>query len=272
MKNPACVHVAEHPSEPVLTTMGISFDDTKLDPSDHKALPPGIKTALRRLHVNLGHPTTDDLTRCSVAGGGTRVVQRAAKGMRCATCARMSRPRSHRPSRIPTDGERFNERLFVVLCDVVDVRGNRYWWLVAVDQHHVPATRVKRLPRTFSNIGFGGQDTRTCWCATESEAWELLKISLKNSVSGTQVQTTAAHSPWQKGRVEQRIHTLKEVAGKTSGRKKRHVSCQLRGCRRVEPKGRKVRHSPSPSFWSASEGLRRTNGQWGGRSPSDSGG
>ena len=36
---------------------------------------------------------------------------------------------------ISTDGERFNERLFVDLCDVVDVRGNRYWWLVAVDQH-----------------------------------------------------------------------------------------------------------------------------------------
>ena len=37
----------------------------------------------------------------------------------------------------------------------------------------------------------------------------------KLSVSGTQVQTTAAHSPWQKGRVEQRIAAIKEVAGKT---------------------------------------------------------
>ena len=46
----------------------------------------------------------------------------------------MSRPRSHRPSRLPTDGERCNETPFVDLCDVVDVRGKRYWWLVAVDQ------------------------------------------------------------------------------------------------------------------------------------------
>ena len=36
----------------------------------------------------------------------------------------------------------------------------------------------------------------------------------KHSVSGTQGQTTAACSPWQKGRAEQRIDT-KEVAGKT---------------------------------------------------------
>ena len=48
---------------------------------------------------------------------------------------KMSRTRSHRPSRIPTDGERFNERPFVDLCYLVDVRGNRYGWLVAVDQH-----------------------------------------------------------------------------------------------------------------------------------------
>ena len=34
-------------------------------------------------------------------------------------------------------------------------------------------------------------------------------------MSGTQVQTTAACSPWQKGRVEQRIATIKEVAGTT---------------------------------------------------------
>ena len=134
MKSPSCIHVASRTSEPIMTPMGISFDDTKLDPSDRQALTPGIKTALRRLHVNLGHPTNDDLTRCLAAGRGSRVAQRAVKCLRCSTCERMSRTRSHRPSRIPTDGERFNERLFVDLCDLVDVRGNRYWWLVAVDQ------------------------------------------------------------------------------------------------------------------------------------------
>ena len=33
-------------------------------------------------------------------------------------------------------------------------------------------------------------------------------------MSGIQVQTTAAYSPWQKGRVKQRIATILEVAGK----------------------------------------------------------
>ena len=55
--------------------------------------------------------------------------------MRCATRKRMSRPRSHRPSRTVTNGGSFNERLFVDLCDVVDVRGNRSGWLGTVVQH-----------------------------------------------------------------------------------------------------------------------------------------
>ena len=60
-------------SDKNLTPMGRSLDDTKLDPSDRLlALPSRIKTALRRLHVNLGHPTNDDLTRCWAARGGTQ--------------------------------------------------------------------------------------------------------------------------------------------------------------------------------------------------------
>ena len=63
------------------------------------------------------------------------MAQRAVQCMRFPPAKGWVDPRSHRPSRIPTDGARFDERLFVVLCDVVDVRGNRCWWLVAVDQH-----------------------------------------------------------------------------------------------------------------------------------------
>ena len=94
VKSHSCVHVAERTSEPILTPIRFSFDDTKLDPSDRKALTPGITTAFRRLHVNLGHPTNDDLTRCLAAGGGSRVAQTAVTCVRCSTRERMSRPRS----------------------------------------------------------------------------------------------------------------------------------------------------------------------------------
>ena len=92
--------VAKCPRELTLASMGKSFNDTELNPCNRQAL-----------------------------------IQRAAKWWRCSTCERMSRPCSHRPSRLPANGEHFNEKLFVDLCDLVDVRRNRYGWLVAVDRH-----------------------------------------------------------------------------------------------------------------------------------------
>ena len=45
IKYPSRVHIADRTSEPTLTPMGISFDHTRLDPSDHQALTPGIKSS-----------------------------------------------------------------------------------------------------------------------------------------------------------------------------------------------------------------------------------
>ena len=135
----------------------------------------------------------------------------------------MSRPRSHGPSRIPTDGERFNERLFVNFCGVMDVRGNRYWWLVAVNQHtdytviapcpsHESQSVAKKIFRHWIRWA-GPPDVLVCdgeRCLGASDMF-----TEKLTVSGTQVQTKAAYSLWQKGRVEKRFATIKEVTGKT---------------------------------------------------------
>ena len=75
------------------TPIGRSLDNTKLDPSERRAL-----------------------------------TQRTVKGLRCSTCERMSRTRSHRPSRLLTDGERFNEELLVDLCDL----GRHAWKQIRV--------------------------------------------------------------------------------------------------------------------------------------------
>ena len=109
--------VAKCPLELTLTPMEISFNDAKLNSSDRQA------------------PT-----------------QRAVKCWRCSTFDRMSRPCRHRPSRIQADGEHFNEKPPVDLCDWVDVNGNRYGWLVAVDRHS-DCTVVAPCPSSMSQAG-----------------------------------------------------------------------------------------------------------------------
>ena len=143
----------------------------------------------------------------------------AQRAVKCARCSTFERVRS----RIPTDGERFSERLFVDLCDVVDVRGNRYWWLVAVNQHtddtvlapcpsHESQAVAKKIFKHWTRWA-GPPDVLVSDGERGLGASEIFTEKL--SESGAQVQTTAAYNWWQKGQVEQRITTIKEVAGKT---------------------------------------------------------
>eukprot|EP00969_Alexandrium_andersonii_P260017 11496686-Alexandrium_andersonii.AAC.1 len=48
---------------------------------------PHVRTALRRLHQNLGHPRNEDLVRHIRLGGAKEYIA-ACKGMTCSTCLR----------------------------------------------------------------------------------------------------------------------------------------------------------------------------------------
>ena len=145
---------------------------------------------------------------------------------------------------------------------------------MAIDQH-TDYTVIAPCPshesqavakKYFSNTGLGVQETLTYWCATENGAWEVSEFFTETlSVSGTQAQTTAAYSPWQKGssRGKDRHHQGsggQDDFATPSDREECHVRCQPRSCPRTEPKGREVGNSPSDmSFRPANEGLRRTD-------------
>ena len=55
--------------------------------------------ALRRLHQNLGHPSPEDLARHLKLSGAREDMVKAAKQLRCATCARHPRPYPRRPAK-----------------------------------------------------------------------------------------------------------------------------------------------------------------------------
>ena len=119
-----------------------------------------------------------------------------------------------------------------------DVRGNRYWWLVAVDQHTdytviapcLQPRESKQLPRRFSNIGFGGPDLFMSWCATEGEAWELLRycpqktLSVRNSgANNNGIFSVAEGSSFAEDRQPSGKWCGQDDFATPSGRKERHV-------------------------------------------------
>ena len=124
-------HEENHdPGDGVMPPLGIDFDIT---PDLRKRCPPELLGSVRRLHVNTGHPTNEDLRRCLKVAGASEMAQMLAKNLRCSTCARLQRPKVQRPSRVPQIGVQFNETVYADLMDVMDAKGRRHWVMVIVD-------------------------------------------------------------------------------------------------------------------------------------------
>ena len=78
-----------------------------------------MESALRRLHVNLGHCSTNELVRILKHSGATEAAITLARQFSCDVCRENTRPTSARPAS-PTEVTIFNERLGV---DQFEIRG-----------------------------------------------------------------------------------------------------------------------------------------------------
>ena len=74
----------------------VSFD-TK------EALDPVIKRSVARLHINLGHPSPQELLRLLASQGSVpSLVIKAVQGLVCSTCRRLKPPQEPRPASMPS--------------------------------------------------------------------------------------------------------------------------------------------------------------------------
>ena len=102
---------------------GITFED---------GVPGIVKSSLRRLHQNLGHPRKEDLVRHLRLAGCEDTIIKAAKGMRCTICAATAGPRISRPSAVPRMYD-FNDCVGADLLHHHDIDDKRHTFLSLVD-------------------------------------------------------------------------------------------------------------------------------------------
>ena len=97
-----------------------------------EGVPGHVRSALKRLHQNLGHPRTPDLARHLRLAGCESAVLKAAKGMKCQICDSIKDPQVARPTSMPrmlTFGE-------IVAADILyahDCNDTRHVFLSLVD-------------------------------------------------------------------------------------------------------------------------------------------
>ena len=82
-----------------LTIPGLSTD---ISFKESAQVPTETKRALARLHINLGHPTAQELTRLlAYQGTVTSAIVKAIQNLSCATCERLRPPQQPRPAAMP---------------------------------------------------------------------------------------------------------------------------------------------------------------------------
>ena len=140
-KRPHEVHAvrAEDPHElrpPRLDGSGITFGENV---AGH------VKSALRRLHQNLGHPRQEDLLRHLRLAGCEPHILKAVKSMRCEICQSTKKPAISRPTTLPRLLD-FNSCVGIDLFYVHDISDQRHTFLSMVDwatAYHVVAKMDK---------------------------------------------------------------------------------------------------------------------------------
>lgn len=95
-------------------------------------VPKWVKTVLRRVHTNLGHPTNEALVRHLAQAGATGQALLGAKSLKCAVCERTRPPRQPRPSKA-IQSRRFNDRVFMDIIYPKNISGDTFIFLNLLD-------------------------------------------------------------------------------------------------------------------------------------------
>ena len=105
----------------------ITFPDVS-----QSTLPQWMRSVLKRLHVNLGHPSNQALVRHLAQAGASGPALHGAKNMRCAVCIRTRLPLQPRPTKV-FQARRFGDRLMLDIVYVRDQTKQQHMFLNQLD-------------------------------------------------------------------------------------------------------------------------------------------
>ncbi|CAE8614373.1 unnamed protein product [Polarella glacialis] len=206
---------ADQDMEPPVGLIGaaaITFTDSKISPA--------IKTGLKKLHQNLGHPSNEDLCRSLRLGGAATEVIKAIKCLRCTTCIRMHGRGSARPAKLPAMGN-FNENVGLDIIVIYDQAGTKYMALSCVDLNttfHV-VTLAKNTQAATLREAFV-----RCWAEWAGPPKKVhvdldsgFKAEFSEMISfwGAKTSLVAGQAPWQHGTTERQGGWWKTIWAKT---------------------------------------------------------
>eukprot|EP00435_Cladocopium_sp_Y103_P015633 s906_g3.t2 len=202
--------------KPSTTTSTIS---TITFPGCPAEVPQEVKSAITRLHLNLGHPSEKELFRLLAwQGAVSKHMITAVKHMVCASCSRSKPPLQPRPSAMPTANiGQFNDALQSDVFYCRDVLGTNHAILGIVDQSTL-LHQAARLPDLSSETTL--KLFRDLWFKPYGFPQTIrvdpggnFALNFRNYVErhGIFLEVIPAEAHWRIGLVERRNSVLRDI-------------------------------------------------------------
>ncbi|CAE7261754.1 RE1 [Symbiodinium natans] len=197
--------------EDVQGASAITFED-----EGETKIPPEVKSSLRRLHQNMGHPSNLDLARHLRLAGADPSVIEACKKINCQVCSRNKRGKSAKPASFPNLLD-FNQVVAVDAFTVYDCQGEKLELMMSIDlgtgfalasplQGHSGIAMESTFCSMWSNM-FGAPGTMVL----DLESGLQKGLARFSEWHGTFIRPIAGQAHWQQGSVERCIRTWKEI-------------------------------------------------------------
>lgn len=196
-------------------------DGITFEVPEGRKLDPGVRSVIRKLHCNLGHPSVKDMQRFMRNGGAPQEMVEAVGWLRCVSCARSQRPRTHRTVRIPPHDIQFNDQIMVDCFHVKDPKHEGHWFMSMLDRstmYHLVTPIPDHSPQTFIKVFMRD------WAKWAGNPVEI-SIDLERGFgsqefadvmgkAGTAVVPIAGQAHWQHGKIERHGAIVKTMLTK----------------------------------------------------------
>ncbi|CAK9071940.1 unnamed protein product [Durusdinium trenchii] len=127
----------EKPEEEGGATMDPYDTESEISSVDEDGAPEArvssaVRQAVKRLHENTGHRSNRRLARALVLSGAPKEVILAAKTLKCSFCDEKRRPKSHRPTSLPTPKD-VSDQVHINIFECSDITEQRFYIVHCID-------------------------------------------------------------------------------------------------------------------------------------------
>ena len=181
------------------------------------AAPRWLLQVLRRVHTNLGHPSTATLVSHLAHSGASELAVQCARKLKCEVCRRVQPPRQPRPAK-PFTPQRFNDKLGMDVLWLKDIRGKLHGYLSQVDEatcYHVLSYLTDRTEEEVMKVlingwmsFFGPPDSLVL---DADGCFRGYRFETLQAQCATQVRYVPADAHYQLGRTERHGQAIKYI-------------------------------------------------------------